>query len=100
MSPFVIATWHTVHAVAITECTDFPLTFAAWHDAHSTSGGNTPGCSTAPPHIAPHHISKLSVTTAILDAPLSIPQHFPGSEFINVASFYEPRLLQSLLRIN
>jgi len=27
MSPCVMATWHTVHGVAIAECTDFPLIF-------------------------------------------------------------------------
>jgi len=45
MSPWVIATWQTVHGELIAECTDLPIIFLIWHDEQSLS--TDPGCSTA-----------------------------------------------------
>jgi len=47
MSPCVWETWQTVHGSAIAECTDLPLSFAAWQDEHCTRSEIVPGCSTA-----------------------------------------------------
>src|SRR5271165_1382793 len=83
MSPWVLATWHTVHEVDMAECTDFPLIFFMWQVEQSASTGRTPGCST--PHAGLAAASSRRKAIRVID-----------SCFINVASFYSAADARSL----